>query len=108
MVQKIYSRLPFLSLVLADPAADVEPELVAQISCTLGALPVADFAAASSTCPELTSLREQIHHGWPPSIRAVDQDLTPYDKVRDELSVKDFTFRGSKFLPSSVWQMLIV
>ena len=101
------SRLPLP--LPADPSADVEPELVAQISSTLHALPVADFEAACSTCPEMTTLREQIHRGWPPSIRAVNQDMTPYYKVRDELSVKDnFIFRGSRLLvPTSVRQTLI-
>ena len=66
------SRLPLP--LPADPFADVEPELLAQISSTLHALPVVDLEAACSSCPEMTTLREQIHRGWPPSIRAVNQD----------------------------------
>lgn len=85
----------------ADPSTDVEPEIVAHISSTLSTLPVADFEAACSSCPEMMALREQIHRGWPPSIRTVNQDMTSYYKVKDELSVKDsfiFIFRGSRLL----------
>ncbi|KAF7647901.1 hypothetical protein LDENG_00165050 [Lucifuga dentata] len=69
----------------------------------------ADFEAACSTCPEMTALREQITLGWPPSIKAVSQDLRPYYKIRDELSVKDsYIFRSTRLLvPVSVSHTLI-
>lgn len=101
------SRLPLP--LPADPSTDVEPDIVAHISSTLSALPVTDFEAACSSCPEMTALRDQIHRGWPPSIRTVNQAMTSYYKVKEELSVKDnFIFRGSRLLvPSTVRQTLI-
>ncbi len=58
-----------------------------------------DFETACAACPELEKLRQQITRGWPPSIKAVSQDLIPYFRVRDELSVKDaLIFRGTRLL----------
>ncbi|KAG1940258.1 retrotransposable element [Pimephales promelas] len=58
-----------------------------------------DFETACAACPELEMLRKQITHGWPPSIKAVSQDMIPYFRVRDELAVKDaFIFRGTRLL----------
>ncbi len=60
---------------------------------------VTDFETACAACPELEKLRQQITRGWPPSIKAVSQDLIPYFRVRDELSVKDaLIFRGTRLL----------
>ncbi len=94
------SRLPIPAP--ADSSADVEPEIVAFISSTLCSLSVTDFETACAVCPELEKLRQQITCGWPPSIKAVSQDLIPYFRVRDELSVKDaLIFRGTRLLPCS-------
>ncbi|KAG1960356.1 immune-associated nucleotide-binding protein 9-like [Pimephales promelas] len=102
------SRLPLH--VPADPSTDGEPELVALISSTLSSLPVPDFESACSLCLEMVALREQISRGWPPSIRAVAQNLMPYYKVRDELSVLDhYIFRGSRLLvPVSLRHTLVM
>lgn len=91
------SRLPIPAP--ADSSTDVEPEIVAFISSTLCSLSVTDFETACAACPELEKLRQQITRGWPPSIKAVSQDLIPYFRVRDELSVKDaLIFRGTRLL----------
>lgn len=101
------SRLPLH--VPADPSTDVEPELVALISSTLSSLPVSDFDSACSSCLEMVALREQISRGWPPSIWAVAQNLMPYYKIRDELSVRGhYIFRGSRLVvPVSLRHTLI-
>ncbi len=91
------SRLPIPAP--ADSSTDVEPEIVAFISSTLCSLSVTDFETACAACPELEKLRQQITCGWPPSIKAVSQDLIPYFRVRDKLSVKDaLIFRGTRLL----------
>ncbi len=91
------SRLPIPAP--ADSSTDVEPEIVAFISSTLCSLSVTDFETACAACPELEKLRQQIICGWPPSIKAVSQDLIPYFRVRDKLSVKDaLIFRGTRLL----------
>ncbi|KAG1952105.1 retrotransposable element [Pimephales promelas] len=91
------SRLPIPSS--GDDPTDLEPEIVALISSTLCSLSVTDFETACAACPELEMLRKQITHGWPPSIKAVSQDMIPYFRVRDELAVKDaFIFRGTRLL----------
>lgn len=91
------SRLPLP--VLADPTLDAEPDMVAQISATLSALPLADFDSACSSCPELSALREQIDKTWPPCGKTLNDVLLPYHKIRDELSVKDnYVLRGSRLI----------
>lgn len=93
----------------SDSIPDAEPEMVAQISATLSALPVADFDSACSACPELSALRSQIKSGWPPSAKSVSGVLAPYYTIRDELSVKDnYVLRGSRLIaPLSLRHTLI-
>ncbi|KAL1251129.1 hypothetical protein QQF64_018925 [Cirrhinus molitorella] len=101
------SRLPLHGP--ADASTDVEPELVALISSTLSSLPVSDFDSACSSCSEMVALREQIDRGWPPSIRAVTQNLMPYYRLRDEFSVQGlYIFRGSRLVvPVSLRHTLV-
>lgn len=101
------SRLPLP--VLSDSVPDVEPEMVAQIAATLSSLPVAEFDFACSSCPELSALRLQIESGWPPSAKSVSSILTPYYRIRDELSViDDYVLRGSRLIaPLSLRHTLI-
>ncbi|KAJ8356856.1 hypothetical protein SKAU_G00196500 [Synaphobranchus kaupii] len=78
-------------------------------STTLSALPVSEFEAACADCPELSALRSQINKGWPPSVKAVSSELTPYYRLRNELSVKDtLVFRGSRLVaPISLRTVLV-
>ncbi len=83
----------------ADASTDVEPELVALISSALSSLPDSDFDRAWSSCSEMVALREQFSHGWPPSIRAVAENIKPYYKLRDEFSIQGpYIFRGTRLV----------
>ncbi|KAJ8356711.1 hypothetical protein SKAU_G00195050 [Synaphobranchus kaupii] len=102
--------LPRLPLpACSEPPVDVEPEFVAMLSTALSALPVSEFEAACADCPELSALRSQINKGWPPSVKAVSSELTPYYRLRNELSVKDtLVFRGSRLVaPISLRTVLV-
>ena len=91
------SRLPIPAP--ADPALDAEPEVVAQISAALGALPIADFKAAAASCQAMTALRDQIARGWPGKVSTVNPDVAPYFRVRHELLVKDsLVLRGTRLV----------
>ncbi|KAF7643880.1 hypothetical protein LDENG_00231630 [Lucifuga dentata] len=81
------SRLPLPTTPEMD--SDTEPELVALLSTVLTAVTQSEFEAASSACPEMTVLSNQITHGWPPSAAAVSPELKPYYRLRNELTVKD-------------------
>lgn len=101
------SRLP---LPAAFPlAGDMEPELVALLSMAPVSVTPGEFEDASSSCPELASLRQQITQKWPPSVKAVSSVLQPYFKIRHELSMKDsLVFRGSRLVvPVSLRSTLI-
>lgn len=81
----------------ADFTTDAEPEIVAHISAALSSLPVSNFDTACTACPELSALCAQIDKGWPTTIKQVPEMLTPYYKIRDELSTKDnYILRGSR------------
>ncbi|KAJ8333804.1 hypothetical protein SKAU_G00411230 [Synaphobranchus kaupii] len=101
------SRLPLPAR--SEPPVDVEPEFVAMLSTALSTLPVSEFEAACADCPELSALRSQINKGWPPSFKAVSSELTPYYRLRNELSVKDtLVFRGSRLVtPISLCTVLV-
>ncbi|KAK7881940.1 hypothetical protein WMY93_028114 [Mugilogobius chulae] len=101
------SRLPLP--MSADIASDTEPEMVAQISATLASLPVVEFDTACANCPELSALRAQIQKGWPATIKALNDTLVPYYKLKDELSTKDnYILRGSRLIaPLSLRHSLI-
>lgn len=75
--------------VPSDSIQDAKPEMVWQITATLGSHSVADFDSACSSCPELSALSSLIQNGWPPSIKSVNNSLAPYCKNRPQLSVKD-------------------
>ncbi|KAF7664139.1 hypothetical protein LDENG_00188000 [Lucifuga dentata] len=88
------SHLPLPTTPEMD--SDTEPELVALLSTVLTAVTQSEFEAASSACPEMTALRNQITRGWPPSAAAVSPGLKPYYRLRNELTVKDsMVFRGT-------------
>uniref|UniRef100_A0A8C6V5S1 Gypsy retrotransposon integrase-like protein 1 n=1 Tax=Neogobius melanostomus TaxID=47308 RepID=A0A8C6V5S1_9GOBI len=101
------SRLPLP--LPADFTTDAEPEMVAHISAALSSLPVTDFDTACAACPELSALRAQIDKGWPATIKPLTEMLTPYYKIRDELSTKDnYILRGSRLIaPLSLRHNLI-
>lgn len=101
------SRLPLPATL--DHVPDVDPEMVAQISANLSALPITDFDSACSSCPELTDLRAQMEKGWPASIKSVSDTLAPYYKIRDELSTyNNYILRGTRLIaPHSVRHALI-
>lgn len=86
------SRLPLPST--SPLTGDMEPELVALLSMAPVSVTAGEFEDASSSCPELASLRQQINQKWPHSAKAVNSMLQPYFKIRNELSVQDnFVFR---------------
>ncbi|XP_039676230.1 uncharacterized protein K02A2.6-like isoform X2 [Perca fluviatilis] len=87
----------------------MEPELVALLSTAPISVTAGEFENASSSCSELTFLRQQISQKWPPSGKTVNPVLQPYFKIRHELSVKDnLVFRGSRLVvPVSLRSTLI-
>lgn len=62
--------------------SDTEPEQVAFLTSVLTAVTPKEFAAASSSCPEMCKLRAQIQQGWPRSSSHVDPLLLPFPKLR--------------------------
>uniref|UniRef100_A0A096M251 Gypsy retrotransposon integrase-like protein 1 n=1 Tax=Poecilia formosa TaxID=48698 RepID=A0A096M251_POEFO len=94
---------------MSDPVPDVDPEMVAQISATLSALPVTDFNSACFSCLELTNLHAQMEKGCPASIKSVSDTLAPYYKIRNELSTYgNYILRGMRLIaPLSVRHTLI-
>lgn len=55
------SRLPLPSS--EEDLSDAKPEFVAFLSHKMSVVTLAEFASASASCPELTSLCVQIDHG---------------------------------------------
>uniref|UniRef100_A0A3B3CC70 Gypsy retrotransposon integrase-like protein 1 n=1 Tax=Oryzias melastigma TaxID=30732 RepID=A0A3B3CC70_ORYME len=102
------SRLPLSAD--QDACADSEPEFVAMLSAALTAVSPADFASASSSCPELSALRLQLMNGFPRSSAALPENLRPYFRLREEFSVQhDYVFRGSRLVvPVSLRHQLII
>lgn len=101
------SRLP---LPAASPLnGDNEPELVALLSMAPVSVTAGEFEDASSSCPELAALRQQITRKWPRSEKRVNPMARPYFKIRNELSVQDsLVFRRSRLVvPVSLRDTLI-
>ncbi len=102
------SRLP-LPYEPLESDSDTEPEQVALLTSALTAVTQKEFAAASSSCPEMCKLRTQIQRGWPRSSSRVDPLLLPFHKLRHELSATDdFVLRGSRLIaPVSLRHRLV-
>lgn len=93
MVADCLSRLPLPNEINCD--FDFEPETVAAITTLLSAVPVAEFEAECSSCPELIKLRHYIEHGWPTTSKALHPDMSRYFPIRNELSILDsYVLRG--------------
>lgn len=76
----------------------------------LSVVPVAEFAAESSSCPELTKLRQYIENSWPSTSKTLSADGLPYFPVRHELSIHDsYVQRGTHRLivPLSLCSRLV-
>ncbi|XP_023806938.1 uncharacterized protein K02A2.6-like [Oryzias latipes] len=101
------SRLPLPAA--SFPPEDSEPELVALLATTPVSVTAKEFEDASSSCPELSSLRVQVQQRWPRSAKSVSPVLQPYFKIRHELSVQDsLVFRGSRLVvPISLRSTLV-